>query len=338
MKPVPDSNSTQTAPPRVEPTGLSRASVIDAVARVVARRGPAGMRWSTLAREAGHLNVSRAWLWFEDMQALVGECYSRTAQGLDESLLRAETAPGTALDKLAAFLVAALETRRERGSFLPFSPSDDMPAVQRKRLRERDLMVRTRLKRLLMQGQRDGSLALRHTDSACALILACLQVPVVTDDGPEQRMWDAELVELLLAALAEPHATDKVARREVTAVMQGACACGTVRYEVDGPLDLMSHCHCAMCREHHGSAFVTFVSAPLTGFRWIAGESAVTTYRSSTKQRSFCSVCGSVTPVLEPESGVVFCPAGNLDAELGAPPEGHVFVGSKVSWLSSEAE
>jgi AcrR family transcriptional regulator len=301
---------SQSLKPVAAPSPLSREAVIDAVARVVARRGPTGLRWSTIAREAGGPSMSRAWAWFQDMPALVEECYARTAQGLEESLLRAETAPGTALDKLAAFLVAALEMRRERGSMLSFRPGDDLPLAQRKRLREKDLMVRTRLKRLLMKGQRDGSLALRHADAACSMILACLQAADVTQDGPSQQMWDAELVELLLAALAEPHAPEPVARCDA-AVTHGACACGTVRYEVEGPFDVMSHCHCAMCRKHHGSAFATFVSAPLAGFRWLAGADAVTTYRSATSaQRSFCSVCGSVTPSLETEAGVVFCPWG----------------------------
>ncbi len=184
---------------------LTRDAMIDAVARVVVRHGPAGVRWSAIAREAGTSNVARAWRWFPDMPALVNECYSRAARGLEESLLRAETTPGTALDKLAAFLVAALDMRRERGSLLSFRRGDEIPAAQRRRLCEHDMMVRTRLKRMLIQGRQDGSLALRNCDSACEMILACLQVPAVTVDGPEQRMWDGELIELLLAALAEPH-------------------------------------------------------------------------------------------------------------------------------------
>jgi len=74
-----------------------------------------------------------------------------------------------------------------------------------RRLHERDMMVRTRLKRLLEQGRKDGSLARRNPDSACELILASLMVPDVAVTGPEQQIWDSELVELLLAALAEPH-------------------------------------------------------------------------------------------------------------------------------------
>lgn len=133
---------------------------------------------------------------------------------LDESLLRAETAPGTALEKVAAFLVSAFEMRRERGPLFAFQPVEGLPPVQLKRSLERDLMTRTRLKRLLLKGQRDGSLALRSTDTACALIFASLQATVDIASGPEQRMWDAELIELLLAALAEPHPREAVGRWE----------------------------------------------------------------------------------------------------------------------------
>lgn len=192
----------------------SRSAVVDAVARIVARRGVASVRWSTVVRETGNPNAARAFGWFEDVPALVEECYARTAQGLEESLLRAETAPGTGLDKIAAFLVAAFETRRQRGSLLSFHPSEELSEPQQRRLRERDMMIRTRLKRLLIKGQRDGSLALRNADPACALILACLQSPAITEKGPEQQIWDAELVELLLAAVAEPHPLEKVAPRE----------------------------------------------------------------------------------------------------------------------------
>ncbi len=133
---------------------------------------------------------------------------------LDDGLLRAETAPGTALEKIAAFLVSAFEARRERGPQFTFQPVEGLPPVELKRLLERDLMTRTRLKRLLLRGQRDGSLALRSPDTACALIFASLQATVDIASGPEQQMWDAELIELLLAALAEPHRPDNILRRE----------------------------------------------------------------------------------------------------------------------------
>jgi len=305
------------------PRPISRSEVIDAAARVITHRGDHRMRWAAIAYEAGNTQAVMASQWFEDLNALIDECYARTCQGLSDSLLRAETAPGTALDKLAAFIVAALETRRARGAFLSFRRGGDLPQPLQRRLHEHDTTIRMRLKRLLNKGRRDGSLALRNLDSAVELLLASLQVPTVVVDGPEQRMWDSELVELLLAALSEPHPPEAQPVKNV-AVIHGSCLCGSVRYDIDGPFEVMSHCPCSLCRRNHGAAFATFVSVPLSGFRWIAGESEISTFQSSNYgKRTFCSKCGSVTPVVEADTGVVFCPAGNLDGEIGVPQAHH---------------
>ncbi|HZO23300.1 MAG TPA: TetR/AcrR family transcriptional regulator [Steroidobacteraceae bacterium] len=178
--------------------------IIDAAARVITRRSDHRILWSTIAHEAGHC-AAPIETCFDGLLTLIDACYSRTAQGLSHSLLQAETAPGTALDQVAAFLVSALEIRRSRGVFLSFRRCADLPGSLQRRLHEYDAMTRTRLKRLLQRGHRDGSLAHRQPDAAVELILACLQVPTVVTDGPEQRMWDGELVELLLAGLSEPH-------------------------------------------------------------------------------------------------------------------------------------
>jgi AcrR family transcriptional regulator len=145
--------------------------------------------------------------WFGNVEELIDACYARTAQAFMDSLLQAETAPGTALDQVAAFLVAILEVRRQRGTLLSFRRGRDLPAPLQRRLHERDMMVRMRLKRILSRGRRDGSLALRDCDSACELILASLQVADIAAEEPEQRMWDSELVEFLLAALSPMHET-----------------------------------------------------------------------------------------------------------------------------------
>lgn len=186
-------------------SSLTRSQIVDAATRLIARRGDHRIPWPRIAVEAGAEAFGAAPDWLDDFPALIDQCYARTAQALSDSLLRAETAPGNALDKLAAFLVAALEARRELGTLLSFRRGRNLPDALQRRLHERDMMVRTRLKRLLEQGRRDGSLARRNADSACELILASLMVPDVAVTGPEQLIWDSELVELLLAALAEPH-------------------------------------------------------------------------------------------------------------------------------------
>src|SRR4051812_38461006 len=86
---------------RRRPMPISRSDVIDAAARVITRRGDHRVPWEVIVFEAGNCEVARVSQWFEDLTALIDECYARTFQVLSDSLLRAETAPGTAVDMLA---------------------------------------------------------------------------------------------------------------------------------------------------------------------------------------------------------------------------------------------
>ena len=116
---------------------------------------------------------------------------------------------------------------------------------------------------------------------------------------------------------------------------RGVCLCGTVQYEITGPFQLMMHCHCSMCRKHHGASFATFVAGPYAGFRWLAGEDAVAKYGSSDQgARSYCRHCGSVAPMVMPDAGLAVAPAGNLEGDLGIEPQLHVFVGSKAPFYT----
>ena len=116
---------------------------------------------------------------------------------------------------------------------------------------------------------------------------------------------------------------------------KGRCLCGALRYELDGPFSAMMHCHCSMCRKHHGTAFATFVAAPIAGFRWISGEDRLVSYQSSPKGvRTFCSVCGSAGPATMPDYGIAAAPAASLEGELEIKPQSHIFAGSKAPWYA----
>jgi hypothetical protein len=116
-------------------------------------------------------------------------------------------------------------------------------------------------------------------------------------------------------------------------MVQGSCFCGTVRYEVSGPFDSMTSCHCSMCRKHHGAAFATYISAPAERFHWIQGEDALLEYKSSAQgTRVSCSVCGSAVPMMTSDSSLVYLPAAPLEGDLGIKPQAHIFVGSKAPW------
>jgi hypothetical protein len=118
-------------------------------------------------------------------------------------------------------------------------------------------------------------------------------------------------------------------------MVQASCFCGTVRYQADGPFSSMVSCHCSMCRKHHGSAYATYVSAPLGSFRWLQGEEALLQYRSSPHWvRNSCSVCGSTVPTTLEGQALALLPAGPLEGDIGITPEAHIFVGSKAPWYT----
>ncbi|MFI5393944.1 MAG: GFA family protein [Candidatus Binatia bacterium] len=110
------------------------------------------------------------------------------------------------------------------------------------------------------------------------------------------------------------------------------CLCGAVTWESDGPLQFMSHCHCARCRKAHGAAFATAVAGPADRFRFQGTEHVARWESSPGLFRCFCGRCGSVVPG-NPFDGMVFLPAGNFDDDPGARPLAHIFVASKAPWF-----
>ncbi len=119
-------------------------------------------------------------------------------------------------------------------------------------------------------------------------------------------------------------------------MIHGSCLCGGIRYTVSGPVHRMGHCHCSMCRKHHGAAFGTYVNAYATDFAIVEGEALLGRYASSPDAvRTFCTRCGSTMTWLGHASpGEVGIAAGTLDDDPGIRPERHIFVASKAPWYT----
>jgi len=47
--------------------------------------------------------------------------------------------------------------------------------------------------------------------------------------------------------------------------VRGTCLCGDVAFEADAPFEFMGHCHCSMCRKHHGAAFSSALACTRAG-------------------------------------------------------------------------
>jgi hypothetical protein len=116
-----------------------------------------------------------------------------------------------------------------------------------------------------------------------------------------------------------------------TARLNGACVCGAVKWSYDAAPTQMFHCHCTMCRKHHGTLFATDVAGPLATFRWREGTEKISTWSpAGSGPRGFCSDCGSKVPNVDLTAQRVYMPAGALEGELGIRPQMHLFVRSRA--------
>jgi hypothetical protein len=118
-------------------------------------------------------------------------------------------------------------------------------------------------------------------------------------------------------------------------MLTGSCLCGRVRYEVDGRVGPMGHCHCTTCRKAQGGAFVTNAPVRTKYFALRSGADEVTEYESSPgKWRCFCRVCGSpLWSRRASEPDIVRIRVGLLDGDPERRPLAHVWVCEKAPWF-----
>lgn len=114
--------------------------------------------------------------------------------------------------------------------------------------------------------------------------------------------------------------------------VEGGCLCGAIRYEIDGPLTQVGHCHCSMCRRFHGAAFGTYAKIGADHFRWLSGQALLVVYETTPGIGwAFCRSCGSSLGVPH-EGNLSEITLGTLDTDPGVRPTEHIFVGSKAAW------
>lgn len=114
----------------------------------------------------------------------------------------------------------------------------------------------------------------------------------------------------------------------------GGCACGGVRYVIEGDLAPIQLCHCSICRKSNGSAFAANMPIPAAAFRLTSGEELLREFESSPgKRRTFCETCGSpIHSRADAFPETLRIRAGSLDAPVEARPAFHFFTASKADW------
>jgi hypothetical protein len=116
----------------------------------------------------------------------------------------------------------------------------------------------------------------------------------------------------------------------------GGCQCGAVRYELSGPPDRVSICHCRDCQLSSGAPMVAWAAMPATRFRVTQGAPAVIN-SSGESFRYFCGRCGTglyyVNETFLP--GIIDVQSMTLDDPSAFPPSAQVQTAEQPAWATA---
>lgn len=108
----------------------------------------------------------------------------------------------------------------------------------------------------------------------------------------------------------------------------GSCLCGSVQFEIKGPLRDVVNCHCSMCQKLHGD-YGPHTKAKKENIT-ITKDNGLAWYKTSDiARRGFCRICGSGLfwePFEQDSTGII---AGVLNKPTGLKTMGHIFVSEK---------
>ncbi|MCP5081590.1 MAG: GFA family protein [Alphaproteobacteria bacterium] len=120
---------------------------------------------------------------------------------------------------------------------------------------------------------------------------------------------------------------------EVTA--RGSCLCGGVRYQVTGPVQDVTACHCTQCRKQSGHYWAS--SGAADGDFELLSEEGLKWYRASDSAiRGFCATCGSALFWKKNEQDRISFSAGSLDEHPGVTLAKHIFTDDKGDYYTLE--
>ena len=123
-----------------------------------------------------------------------------------------------------------------------------------------------------------------------------------------------------------------------TAVCEGGCTCGAVRYRLTAPPLFVHCCHCTWCQRETGSAFAVNVLIETDAVDVLCGDLERTEIPSPSGNGQVlvrCKVCKIVVWSHYAGAGdaVHFVRGGTLDDPSAAPPDIHIYTSTKQPWV-----
>lgn len=119
----------------------------------------------------------------------------------------------------------------------------------------------------------------------------------------------------------------------MTGAITGGCLCGEVEFATDAEHLWCAHCHCTMCQQAHGAAFVTWAGYPEDAVT-LSGKKLVW-YQSSTEaERGFCGQCGTTLFFRSKKwPGELHIARSLIQGSCGPQPKGHAYYDTHVAWI-----
>ena len=116
--------------------------------------------------------------------------------------------------------------------------------------------------------------------------------------------------------------------------LTGSCLCGGFKYMVKNPLKMLSNCHCSMCRNSLGAAFLSAFLVPKDDLILLETSTMASHKSSENVIRHFCKRCGCSTHCEDHNFSTVpiLLSAGTLDCDPGINVSCEVFTKYKTQW------
>jgi hypothetical protein len=124
--------------------------------------------------------------------------------------------------------------------------------------------------------------------------------------------------------------------------LEGACCCRQVRFRLTAPPFFVNACHCTDCQRHTGSAFVVNAMIETDRIELLAGTPEPISMPTESGRPHDIYRCPSCKVALWSDYGRVrnlrFVRVGTLDRPHSIVPNAHIFVRSKMPWLTLPAD
>ena len=121
-------------------------------------------------------------------------------------------------------------------------------------------------------------------------------------------------------------------------ILEGGCACTSVRYRLTAPPMIVHCCHCLNCQRHTGSAFVInlLIEASRVALLGAAPQPVEMPLNGGSPNSIFrCPKCQvAVWSVYGGRDAVLFVRGGTLDTPSAVAPDVHIYTRSKLPWVT----